>query len=102
MNSPKLPGTDSIEQLAAFWDSHDLTDFEHELEEAPETIFVRTPRKCLTIELKPSEARELENVARAQGIAAEIVLRRWILDRLHRNSLANRPTPTKRPKTRRS
>ena len=36
-----LPQTDSIEELARFWDDHDLTDFEEELEEVTEVIFER-------------------------------------------------------------
>jgi hypothetical protein len=34
--------------LSEFWDSHDLTDFEDELEEAAEPVFVRsTAITCL-------------------------------------------------------
>jgi hypothetical protein len=29
-----IPKTDSVEELAQFWDTHDLTDFENELEDA--------------------------------------------------------------------
>ena len=36
-----MPSTDSIEELAKFWDAHDLTDFEEELEEVVEPVFVR-------------------------------------------------------------
>ncbi len=41
MKKSKLPKTDSIQELAVFWDSHDLTDFEDELEEVTEPVFVR-------------------------------------------------------------
>ena len=34
MRKQKLPDTDSIEELAKFWDTHDLTDFKDDLEEA--------------------------------------------------------------------
>ena len=37
----KLPRTDSISELAAFWDSNDLTDFEDQLEEVADRIFAR-------------------------------------------------------------
>ena len=33
MSTPRLPQTDSIQELARFWDAHDLTGFEDELEE---------------------------------------------------------------------
>ena len=43
MNHPKIPQTDSIEELARFWDTHDLTDFEDELEEVTEPVFEHSP-----------------------------------------------------------
>ena len=30
MKTPKIPHTDSLTELARFWDTHDLTDFEEE------------------------------------------------------------------------
>ena len=41
MKTSKLPRTDSIHELAKFWDTHDLTDFEDELEEVAEPVFER-------------------------------------------------------------
>ncbi len=37
----KIPNSDSIEDLAEFWDTHDLTDFEDELEEVDSPVFDR-------------------------------------------------------------
>jgi hypothetical protein len=34
-----LPPTDSIEELARFWDSHEVTEFEDQLEEVSEQVF---------------------------------------------------------------
>lgn len=34
---------DEIEELAKFWDSHDVTDFEDQLEEVAEPVFRRRP-----------------------------------------------------------
>jgi len=39
MNKLEIPQTDSIEELARFWDSHDLTDYEDQLEEVTEAFF---------------------------------------------------------------
>ena len=41
MTASKIPKTDSIAELAEFWDTHDLTDFEDELEEVSGPIFRR-------------------------------------------------------------
>jgi len=37
----KTPEIDSVEELARFWDTHDLTDFDEDLEEAEERVFER-------------------------------------------------------------
>ena len=39
--TPKIPTTDSIQELATFWQHHYLTDFENELEEIPGPVFRR-------------------------------------------------------------
>ena len=39
MNQSKIPQTDSIQEFAKFWDTHDLTDFEDQLEEVTENVF---------------------------------------------------------------
>ena len=36
-----VPETDSIKELACFWDTHDLTSFEDQLEEVEEPVFKR-------------------------------------------------------------
>ena len=43
----KIPETDSIRELASFWDTHDLTDFEDQLEEVtePGNLLVFTSEK---------------------------------------------------------
>lgn len=37
----RLPETDSIDELARFWDTHDLTDFQDQLEVVTEPVFAR-------------------------------------------------------------
>ena len=78
----KLPNTDSIEELARFWDTHDLTDFEEDLEEVGEPVFVRTKGASLRIDLQPAEAQHLKRIARSKGVKETSVVRQWILDRL--------------------
>jgi hypothetical protein len=43
MNNPKIPQTDVINELAKFWDTHDLTDFQDELEEVTEPVSEHKP-----------------------------------------------------------
>ena len=90
MRRQKLPNTDSIEELAKFWDSHDLTDFEEDLEEAGEPVFVRAKGTSLSIDLQPAEAQHLKEIARSKGVKETTVLRQWILERLYESSWTGR------------
>lgn len=49
MKDPRIPNTDSIEELARFWDTHDLTDFEDQLMVIPKPVFEGEPGKRLGI-----------------------------------------------------
>ena len=91
MRRQKLPNTDSIEELAKFWDTHDLTYFEEDLEEAGEPVFVRVKGTSLRIDLQPTEAQHLKEIARSKGVKETTVLRQWILERLHKSSWTGRP-----------
>ena len=41
VSRPKIPQSDSIQELSAFWDAHDLTEFEDQLEVAGGIAFER-------------------------------------------------------------
>lgn len=87
----RLPQIDSIEGLARFWDTHDLTDFEGDLEEARQSVFVRAASTVLTVSLKASEAQRLKRIANSKGVKDTALLRHWILERLHDASALDRP-----------
>ncbi|MBI3697063.1 MAG: hypothetical protein HY238_19790 [Acidobacteria bacterium] len=86
----RLPNTDSIEELARFWDTHDLTDFEEDLEEAAQPVFVRAKGTSLSVDLQPTEAQHLKKIARSKGVKKTTVVRQWILEKLHPSSWAGR------------
>ena len=93
--SKRLPNTDSIEELARFWDTHDLTDFEGELEEAGEPVFVPSKSTSVRVDLPVSDAEQVKQIARSQGLKETTLLRQWILERLHESSAAGRRRPGK-------
>jgi hypothetical protein len=75
MKSNKLPKSDSITELAKFWDTHDLTDVEGELEEVTQPPFERSPlikahkrlaRECA--KLNPNEEKKLAE----EGLAEDL------------------------------
>jgi len=81
-----LPKTDSIEKLAAFWDTHDLTDFDGELEEVGEPVFVRGD--AIKVRLESTEAKAIEKMARAKGVSREELIREWVRQKLSRRKPA--------------
>jgi len=75
-----LPQTDSIQELAEFWDKHDLTDFEDDLEEVTEPVFV--PRTAIRLDLEPTEAEAVRKIAEAKGVAAAELIRGWVREKI--------------------
>jgi len=81
MNSPKIPQTDSIEELARFWDMHDLTNFEDKLEEVTEPVFER--RAVVKVHLQLKEIEVVKEIAKSKGVSSEELIREWILEKMH-------------------
>lgn len=85
MKDERIPETDSIEELARFWDSHDLTDFEDQLEEVAESVFQGEPGLRLSIRLNPKELESLRRLASERGLEETVLIREWVLERLHQS-----------------
>ena len=94
MRSHRIPETDSIEALARFWDSHDLTEFENQLEEIHTPVFVRAKEATFAIALTPEEVQALRRIARSQGVKEPTLMREWVREKL-RGTSSNKP-PIKR------
>jgi predicted DNA binding CopG/RHH family protein len=82
----KLPNTNSIQELAAFWDTHDLTNFEQALEEVRDPVFVRSKGASLSVDLPRREVQRVKRIAKSKGVNENTMLREWILERLHQPS----------------
>ena len=74
------PNTDSISELAEFWDTHDLTEFEDELEEVQEAVFV-SPGNLL-IHLSPADAQALHAIASKRRVTESELISTWIHERV--------------------
>ena len=80
MNAARLPQTDSIQELANFWDTHDVTEFEDELEEVGERVFERDAE--ITIHLETDDANAVRTMAKSRGVADAELIREWVLERI--------------------
>jgi hypothetical protein len=82
MKTRKLPIPDSIHELAKFWDTHDLTDYQAELEAVAGPVFVRgTP---IIVHLQSKEAAPVQEIARSKGVSEGELIRTWVLQKLAR------------------
>lgn len=80
MNKPTIPQTDSIQELADFWDTHDLTDFEDQLEEVKTTVF--EPETVVPIRLRAKEIAALKKLAKTKGIEYKDLIKEWVIEKL--------------------
>ena len=82
MKHSKIPQTDSIQELAQFWNTHDLTDFEDELEEVTEPVF----ETKVTVRLNPNEAEVVKTLANARGTSPVTLVQEWVAERIATSS----------------
>ncbi|MCE7983814.1 MAG: hypothetical protein DYG89_21780 [Caldilinea sp. CFX5] len=82
MKQTRLPQTDSIEELAKFWDTHDVTDFEDELEEVTEPVFARRGT-TVAIDLPAKEFAALQRLAQEEQVDYTTLMRTWVLEKLY-------------------
>jgi hypothetical protein len=80
MKTDKIPQTGSIQELARFWDRHDVTEFEDPLEEVEKPILEREPGASLTIRLEREELEALRRMASRRGVQEAALLREWVLE----------------------
>jgi predicted DNA binding CopG/RHH family protein len=82
MNTRKIPESDSVEELARFWDTHDLTDFEDQLENVPKRVFERKRETVIPVRLRRQEAEKVKRAAKTRGVRESTLLRQWVREKL--------------------
>ena len=75
-----MPKTDSIHELATFWQHHDVTDFEGELEEVPGPVFQRA--HVVGVPLTGDEHKAVRQAAASRGLDEAELIREWVKERL--------------------
>lgn len=79
-----LPALQSIEEEAAFWDTHDVTDLS-ELTETDEQSADPEHAAPLVVLLNQVDHEELDRQAEARGIGSASLASLWLTERLHQN-----------------
>jgi predicted DNA binding CopG/RHH family protein len=91
----RIPTFKTVEEEAAFWDTHDLTEFEDELEVVTDVKFVKAkPKRALTVRLEEETMNALTKEAHEKGIGPSTLARMVILEHLKRqHQTADRVKP---------
>ena len=77
---PTIPKTDSIQELATFWQGHDVTDFEDDLEEVPRPVFQRA--HVVGVPLSGDEHQAVRDAATSRGLDEAALIHEWVKERL--------------------
>jgi hypothetical protein len=88
----RIPDFQSREEEAAFWDTHDFTEFLDETRPVKLRV-AKNLSEGLTVRLDRRDREELERRATEQGIGPSTLVRMWIKDRL-RQATEHSPTGT--------
>lgn len=80
MKKVRIPRTDSIKELAKFFETHDTTEIEDDVHEVTGPICI--PRNSVLVQLDPRQAATVKKLAKAEGISDEQLVHRWILRHL--------------------
>jgi len=78
----KIPDTDSIRELAEFWDTFDVTAFDDQLEEVAEPVFARV-KGGVTVPLSGDERDAIRKIAASRGVDEAALIREWVQEKLH-------------------
>jgi glutathione S-transferase len=82
----RIPIFANREEEAAFWDTHDITDYLDELKpvtmRAAQPVQVRNLSANVQVRFDEETDKKLEEQARTRGVKKATLLRMWILERL--------------------
>ena len=80
-DSSRIPEFAGSEEEAAFWDTHDIADYQDELKTV-RARFAKNLSEGITIRLDPETLAALRARAKEQGIGPTTLARMWILQHL--------------------
>jgi hypothetical protein len=80
-----LPDFDRMtdEEIAQFWDTHSFADYGDEFERVERPIFVKPPKKVVSLRLDQQAVDFLEMIAREKDIPYTTLVQMWVVERLN-------------------
>ena len=80
----RIPEFTSREEEAAFWDTHDITEYlgEFEVVDRRDVTIEENLSEGITVRLTPDMMRQLRSTAKKKGIGPSTLARMWIVEQL--------------------
>jgi len=82
MEKMKIPEFQALEEMANFWDTHDVTDFENEMQEVHEPIFDGMNNNIISLALTSDYYAKLKNIAELRKLNIISLVNKWIVDNI--------------------
>jgi predicted DNA binding CopG/RHH family protein len=79
----RIPAFASIEEEAAFWDTHSTADYEDEFKPV-RVRFAKNLSEGLTIRLDPDTLEKVRAEAHERGIGATTLIRMWVREHVRK------------------
>lgn len=78
----------SFEELANFWETHELTDYEDQLQEVKYRV-VRKPTRRFVVTLSDELTRALRKATHREGVSMQTLINLWVQERLQQYPTAS-------------
>ena len=82
----KIPEFKTIEEMARFWDSHDITDFEDQLTEVKEPIFQKMKSRIISFKLDSEQYEKLKKIADQKKLNTVSLVNQWVTKQIEDES----------------
>ena len=87
----RIPESANREEEAAFWDSHDISDFAGEVKRT-RVRFAKHLSEGITVRFTPEVLAELRTCAEDRGLGPTTLVRMWVMEKLQEEGACNAAT----------
>ena len=82
----RIPKFKTYEEEAKFWDTHEFTEFEDELEDVDIGFELNKPRdETVILRIQKDIKEKIEQLARGKGLNLSTLARMWLMEKLQEN-----------------
>jgi predicted DNA binding CopG/RHH family protein len=78
----KIPEFKTLDEAAAFWDTHDFEDYVDDTEVVTFEVHIPRQRKSLTIPVEPQVYEQIKALAARRGVRVESLVSSWLKEKV--------------------